>query len=617
MERYRHAIQIDLRAGEPLIVEGYPEHVIGDDPAGIRADARIDDTTRIWFVRGQFPAFRQACDLEGWLHRSSSVPLATWADVPGDFNVIEWNRADSYVRVVTDRTGSHRLYVHAEGGIVTVTDRLIDQARLQRSPAFSLDGVWALFATGYPRDPDSLLARTSTLTVGGHAIATGDGCTVDNYYSPVPHEGPTFRTEDEAVGTLDERLRAIFKCITQRPVVVMLSGGIDSLLMLRYATEAGSNVRSLTFAIEDQQPNELTEGRIAASFYHTDHIEIVLSRSDIGDLLRRSLIESDYAAYGAFQALGARDQLSDFVDDERLTVCRGEDTRLASPVLDLSARIMLQLYAVGAHKHTLTRHMWEARRLSLVWPFRRGQGFLRHLDARTTFRSDLGNYLLEVFGRYSPDTIVGLTPPWLDHVHEALNGCQSLDDVHHALVELAYPLQYTEDMHGATASMETAQAWVTFPFMDPSFVQEAARVPAVMAIKSHYVGTRLTRNPIPFVDKHILRELLGDESPPALRYRRKATTPAMDLLFQVAGEDVVHLALRGWRDALVNSMPEQLRPFVLDRLDAVEASRGAEVSWALGAQAMALVHLAVLARVMQGWNGDVSAVFEDLKTARH
>ena len=597
-----HWLQFDLRRGVLTSAEGYAGAVIVN--GRVEVTSRFDDGEHSFFVRGAFYEMRSEDDFRNWLRSFDVTTIAKWAAVAGDFNVVVWNRTEGRVTALSDRTGAHRLYFHAEKGVVTVTSRLLDQARLQRAPCLDEGSVFSMLAFGYPHDPGSLLAGTVALATGFAATATPESnAKVWSYYTPLGGGVTEFGSVPEAVDALNEALEVVFRRIVSggaRPII-MLSGGIDSLIMLKYASRlAGERIDSLTFAIEGQRNHELREAHVAASYFGSNHHELILQTSEVISLARRSLIDSDYPGYGAFQSIGVRNYLSSL--EMPLEVCRGEDTRLPSPAIDLGARIAIALHGSGLAHRPLFRKAWSVRGAAMRnWPIRRGKNYLQFLEHRTELRSGLGQYLLEEFGRFLSGPRDGLSPPpWVDEFRQRLDGLRTLDEIHHGIVELGYSLQYTEDMHCTIASTEFDGCRVVFPFMTPEFVRAAARVPVRMGLRSRYVGTRRTRSPIPFVDKILLRELLGSDAPEELRFRRKSTAPAMELCYQLAGPQLYLPLLQTWGLALLDHLPDGLRALVSSHRDEVLA-RGVAAGddWRLGWLGLSIAHLATVARTIE------------------
>lgn len=77
--------------------------------------------------------------------------------------------------------------------------------------------------------------------------------------------------------------------ISDVPVGLMLSGGIDSALIGALMSKKTKGFKSFTIGFEEQgEHNELKEAKYAAKFLGTDHHEIVISNNDFNDFFNKS-----------------------------------------------------------------------------------------------------------------------------------------------------------------------------------------------------------------------------------------------------------------------------------------------------------------------------------------
>lgn len=606
----RQVVQLDLRSGRLLQSEGYSAS--GPKALDSRVDAEFRHITgdREWFVWGTF----FGCDpksLIRWLEDYNDSDVGRWAgEVTGDFNVIAWNRTAGIATAVSDRVGAHRLYVHCSQSVATFSDRLFDQARLQQNPRLNPDAVLTLLTFGYPLDPHSLLHETFVVAVGESAQCNEAGTTLTSYYKPVKIETQNFRTVDECVGALDGQFRATFRQQLSADAVpfVMVSGGIDSVVMLRYLTElAPGQVESLTYATEGQSRDELVEGRLAAEFYGTRHHTIVLPTSKLCHLTRRALVEGDNSTYGGIQSVAVSDFLR--LDGRDIDVFRGEDTRLHTPSIDLPTRVGLWAHRTKAVRHPAMRFLCNGRALLKRWPFRRGQNYLSYVSDKLEFQDDVLSYVLRSMVRFSYPPELRGTQPLPNEVRAAVasfpeNG--NVEQIFRWAVALEYRLQYTENMHDAHVQCDTANSRLRMPFYDPEVVAVSNRVPLAIGLKTMVLSPRRTRSPFPIVDKYLLRKLLEGSAPPELLYRRKSTAPAMDVHYHAAGEHVIIPVVRLWGEALIDSLPENVGSVAGAYRDAVlQHGGGSGETWSQGAAGLHLCYLAALHWLTKHQDGDL------------
>jgi hypothetical protein len=459
-------------------------------------------------------------------------------------------------------------------------------------------------------DPNSLLQQTFVVALGHSALCNEAGTVVESYYEPVKVHTQNFRTVDECVTALDTQFRITFSQQLSGDVVplVMVSGGIDSVVMLRYLTElAPGRVESLTYATEGQSTDELVEGRLAAEFYGTRHHTIVLPVSEICRLTRRALLEGDNSTYGGIQSIAVADFLAR--DGRRTDVFRGEDTRLHTPSLDLPTRVGLWAHRARVIRHPAVRSVWNASVLLRRWPFARGRNYLSYISDKVRLRDDLESYVLSSMARFSYPRELEGSQRLSDEVQAAVATFPedgNVEQIFRWAVSFEYRLQYTENMHDAHVQCDTANSRLRMPFYDPEVVAVSNRVPLAIGLKTMVVSPRRTRSPFPVVDKYLLRKLLEGSAPPELLYRRKSTAPAMDVHYRFAGEHVMIPVLRLWGGRMVDSFPEHVGLVAGALRDGVlERGTKAGETWSMGVAGLHLYYLAALHWLTEHQDGNL------------
>ncbi len=560
------ALQVDLGANELLLCRGYPEGEPRVAGAQVRAALRHRVGRRTFFVRGRFHGLDGAAGLRRRLAAFTEEDAPAWAGgLQGDFTVVAWNHAEGRITAVTDRVGAHRLLVHrSPAGVVTITDSLISQVRLQPAPRLDHLGAYTLLALQYPLDPHTLLAETLALTVGDIARVSADSLRLLSYHQPVQEEVEAFDSVERCLAALDLALeQAMAAALTEdEEPLLLLSGGIDSTVLLDYLSRlAPGRVHTLTFATEDH-PGEMAPARLAAEHYRTTHHELVIPRREVEGLARAALLATDSTSFGGYVHMALRRWLA--AHHRPLTVFRGEDARLHTPTLDLPALIGLAAHRAGLHRSPAGRRLWRARRLAAAWPLRTGRNYIRYALERTELQQDLGAYLLRIGARFCPPPGHPVPPELLERTR-GLGGRSSLDRAHRALVGLTYRLQSTEDLHVARATNETDNSTLAVPYYDPQVAQVFNRVPLRMSMRPVWAPGR-TGSPVPVAGKYILRRLVADTAPPQLLCRRKATAPAEDVLSAEAGPRTIFPVLRDWGPALLDQLQGAPRDMAQEQL---------------------------------------------------
>jgi asparagine synthase (glutamine-hydrolysing) len=213
----------------------------------------------------------------------------------GMFAIALWDRQRRRLVLARDRMGVKPLY-YAElpQGLAFASEVKSLIAGGLVEPALDPVGAELFMAWGFVPGPRTLFAGVGKLAPAS-TLVFEDGRVVARreYWSPWSEGTP-------ASGSLREdreRLLELVRDATQRemvsdvPLGVMLSGGLDSSLLAALMSESGGG-RIKTFSIgfaEDADANELAEARSVASRLGTEHHELETSALDHPDLLDRTL----------------------------------------------------------------------------------------------------------------------------------------------------------------------------------------------------------------------------------------------------------------------------------------------------------------------------------------
>lgn len=617
--RERVGLNIDLVRSELSSCAGYAAVNLPNRAQGGVALAR-------WAQRGAWRFFIRAVpyaidgrsngNLAAWVEAFDPREVSTWAArFEGPFTLVSWRPEEEILYVTADRIGSHRLYVHAKCGRVTITDHLLDQVRLQRSAQFDQVGTHVLLTLGYGLDPTSPLKETSVVVNGRVATCTRSGTEVQRYYEPVEPRPRPFETIDECIRTVDGALRGVVKQMINgaRPLV-MVSGGIDSLVLMRYVRDAtGGDFESMTCGFEGSRQTELLEGAIAAGYYGSSHSTLIIPQSDILDFATRALVQCDVAGFGGVAHVAQADWFRARCGP--LNVFRGEDTRLHTPPLDWPTHLALRMHRLGLAGRPLARRAWEARKALSLWPVRRGRNYARYILAKTELAEDLASYAIRSYLRYhDPRGEVGFVPRVLADRMTSLPEDASAEEVVRWAISTAYDLQYTDDMHAVHSVIGDGDVTVHLPFYAPAAVAVMNKVSLAMGTKRRLVSPRLTRSPFPFVDKYVLRALMRNDAPAELLYRRKSTAPANDVQNAIVYPNLVAPGLRRWATCLLDNLPQPARDIASVQLEQVLGaglSGNEEVSMA--STGLRLLYLSGLAWQMNNPRADLHSELKDLR----
>ncbi|WP_263841484.1 asparagine synthase-related protein [Salinibacter sp.] len=546
------ALRIHFETASVEVIKGFDKGIKKENGrTHFDMQQSVGDTT--YFLQGTFYDAEKPAAVRRWLSRFGRSETSSWIrEYDSIFTLVIFDRAEKRVTCVSDLVGVNRMFVHESEGVVVITSQLQDQVALQYNPTLDPFGIYTYLTLLFPLDPHTLIGETKVTRPGGSIAVTDEGLQQNHFYERVETEVENYSSAEESVQAIDTVLRQYFerRVSGSRIPLVMLSGGIDSLVMLRYLAEvAPARVEALTFAVEGQENAELEEARIAARYYGVPHHELVISREDIPDLVKQGLFETDHAGP---TSVAIRNWLE--ADGRSFDVFRGEDARLHTPPVDWAAKVGLVAHANGLHKSSMVRVLWKSIDLLEYWPFRTGKHYLADQAEKMKLRSNLQQYLLETFVRYSPPNVDGPLQERLYEETEHITEGEDIEQVFRKLVALTCRVQHSENRHWARYASQTSNAQLCLPFFHPQLMEVFNRIPFSVAARPLFKSPRKTRSWNPIVYKYVLRELLEGHAPEELLYRHKAAPSPEIVVFDSIWENLYKPVIRDSGKELLDAL---------------------------------------------------------------
>ena len=203
----------------------------------------------------------------------------------GMFAVALWDSERNRLVLARDRFGIKPLYYREAG------DELAFASELRALPRgeIDLDALEAFLSFNSVPGPLTIFRGVRKLQPG-HVLTWENGRSeLIQYARPAPVRASEVRGEEEAelVEELRARLRDSVRAhlVSDVPVGVLLSGGIDSSMLAALAAEEASEpLRTFSIGFEERSFDELADARLVAERYGTQHRELVL-RPDAALLL--------------------------------------------------------------------------------------------------------------------------------------------------------------------------------------------------------------------------------------------------------------------------------------------------------------------------------------------
>jgi asparagine synthase (glutamine-hydrolysing) len=486
--------------------------------------------------------FHSRCDTETILHSFLQWDTECFSRFRGMFAIALWTESKKRLVLARDRSGIKPLYFcHLKDDILFGSELKAIFVHPEVERRLSLTGLNCFLSLNFVPCPWTLVEGIEKLPPG-HILEWRDGKTHTEKYWSAEFQEDTRWTLDSAKERLDYLLRESVReqLVSDVPLGIWLSGGIDSSTILEYAAEAApSQLKTFSISFRGRSFDETTYIRQVAAQYGTEHHEFDLNPEvDLASAIEEFAYYSDEpsADSGAlpvwFLSRMSREHVTVALSGEGADELFGgyltyQADRLARALQRLpewSRRLALGVarrWPVSDDKIGLeyrVKRFLEGSLLSpdeahLYW-----NGGFSEAQKRSFFRRSNDRYVQDLL-RQIPEPASGMGNLnrylWLDQ------NCYLPDDI-----------LYKADRMSMTHSLE-----VRPPFLDHRIVEFAASLPESFKIR----GTR---------QKYLLKELMKDRLSPLILRRKKI------------GLDIpTHDWLRG-----------ALRPLLLDTLapDAIE-----------------------------------------------
>lgn len=243
-------------------------------------------------LRGRGHVFKSNADTEVIVHLYEELGEACVSRLKGMFAFAIWDERQRRLFLARDRVGIKPLYYTRTASAFLFASEikclLQDPAVPRRFDPRAIDRFLTYY---YLPGEDTLFEHIHRLEPG-HCMTVCKGRVSKRQYWDLNFRTSThWHRFDDAVQALQELLERTVQAhmISDVPVGVLLSGGVDSTGMLRYAAGHGSGpLRTFTIGFEGEGvPDERPYARLAADAFSARHEEITLGAREFGDLLAR------------------------------------------------------------------------------------------------------------------------------------------------------------------------------------------------------------------------------------------------------------------------------------------------------------------------------------------
>ena len=248
---------------------------------------------------------------EGFVYRSNSdtetliFAYQKWGigcleKLNGMFAFALFDQNSNELFLVRDRFGIKPLYFSTQAGILSFASEI---KALETLPFIKKEIIPELIShylsLMITPAPLTLFKEIYKLPAGWYIKQTQNGgISFTQWYSPITalSEKLILKNESEAIDLLDEKLQQSVKkmLLSDRPVGVFLSGGLDSSLIVALMSLHQPSINTFSVGYESwMQDNELAHAKKIADLFSTNHHEIILDEKSADELLDKTIYHLD------------------------------------------------------------------------------------------------------------------------------------------------------------------------------------------------------------------------------------------------------------------------------------------------------------------------------------
>ena len=236
--------------------------------------------------------FKSTSDTEVILHAWARWGEKCLEKFRGMFAFAIWDRQDQQLTLVRDRIGVKPLYwYHTEHLFMFASELKAFHQHPLFKKEINPDAVSLFFNYGYIPAPNCIFKHAHKLEPGHIlTIRKDEEMNIKSYWSPMDYVRTTneYSTGATLVDELEEQLKEAvqLRMVSDVPVGIFLSGGIDSSLVAAFAQQQSSQpLKTFTIGFEEASHNEAHWAKKVANHLGADHIEQYCSAKDALDVI--------------------------------------------------------------------------------------------------------------------------------------------------------------------------------------------------------------------------------------------------------------------------------------------------------------------------------------------
>ncbi len=210
----------------------------------------------------------------------------------GMFAIAIYDKEKREIVLIRDRVGVKPLYYYFDGKDFIFASELKPIMEYKKDLKINKDALYEFFQFGYISSNLSIFENCHKVPPGTYLTfkIQNSKFKIKEYWSIIPYfKKPKFtKSEEELVDELEKLLIDAFKyrMVSDVPVGVFLSGGIDSSIVTAILQKHYGNIHTFTIGFKEAKYNEANWAKKVASYLGTNHTEKYLSSDEAKEILK-------------------------------------------------------------------------------------------------------------------------------------------------------------------------------------------------------------------------------------------------------------------------------------------------------------------------------------------
>ena len=228
--------------------------------------------------------FKTNCDTEVIVHGYKEWGTRVFDRLNGMFGLAIWDVPNQRLVVARDAMGIKLVYYRIEEGTLTFGSEIRPiLTAMDSKPAVDPIALKLFLQFRYTPSPLTILQGIRKLAPGTMLVVEKGQCREERWYNFTPTPFPSPKKEKEATDELLELYKGAVgrHLLSDVPVGILLSGGLDSGLLLALMNEYGSSWPAYTIGYgKSFADDELFDAAETASLFGARHVTVKLDQSE-------------------------------------------------------------------------------------------------------------------------------------------------------------------------------------------------------------------------------------------------------------------------------------------------------------------------------------------------